>query len=296
MEESGTSRSMKLVGTLDVDALYPSIRSDLALEALEDALHMATHFSKEQIEMILSLAKICIENAVAHYRGTWYCSVLGLPTGGPESGSIANIVVYFVMEKKLLNHPDISFLNKLCNRKRFLDDVWFGWLGTSRQFSSFKTALNRIGRTYGITFKGDVGCAVDFLDISIILKEGGKLETKLYIKPTDASRYLHRRSDHGSHTFRSTPFSQFRRAVVICSNEDDRVQSILYMGKKFIDSGYKQAEIDVAQEKALCLNREEILGTSSRSIEAKSQNQDQRQLTFVINRNNHMCRSIKKIL
>jgi hypothetical protein len=68
------------------------------------------------------------------------------------------------------------------------------------------------------------------------------------------------------------------------------------MGKKFIDSGYKQAEIDAAQEKALCLNREEILGNSSRPIEAESSNQDQRQLTFVINRNYHMCRSIKKIL
>ena len=48
---------------------------------IEDALQMATHLSKEQIEMILSLVKICIENAVVHYQGTWYCSVLGLLTG-----------------------------------------------------------------------------------------------------------------------------------------------------------------------------------------------------------------------
>ena len=295
MEERGVSRQMKTVGTLDVDALYPSIRLDLAVEALEDALHVATHFSEKQIEMILCLKRICIENSVIHYRGTWYCSTLGIPTGGPESGSIANIVVYFVMEKKLLIHPDISRLNKISNRRRFLDDVWFGWLGTSRQFSTFRTALNRIGSTFGITFKGDVGPAVDFLDVSITLKENGGLETKLFIKPTDASRYLHRRSDHGSHTFRSTPFSQFRRAVVICSNKDDRIQSISYMARKFVDSGYKQAEIYTAQEKALRLDRKEILGTSPRNTEELS-SQSKRQLTFVINRDNHMCRGIKKIL
>ena len=209
MEEKGISKSMSSVGTLDVDALYPSIRLDLALEALEDALHVATSFSEDLIEMILCMTRICIENSVIHYRGTWYCSTLGIPTGGPESGSIANIVVFFVMEKKLLIHPEIKYLNKISNRRRFLDDVWFGWLGTSRQFSSFKAALNRIGSSYGITFKGGVGSDVDFLDVSITLKQNGRFETRLFVKPTDATRYLHRRSDHGSHTFRSTPFSQW---------------------------------------------------------------------------------------
>ena len=113
----------------------------------------------------------------------WYSSLLGIPTGGPESGSIANLVVYFVLTKKLLIHPDISRLNKISCRRRFLDDLFFGWLGTSREFSMFKTALNRIGDAmYGLTFKGDVGPTVDFLNVSITRK----LETKLFIKPTDA--------------------------------------------------------------------------------------------------------------
>ena len=130
--------------------------------------------------------------------------------------------------------------------------------------------MNRIGGAkYGITFKGDVALTVDFLHVSITLKESGILETKLFIKPTDASRYLHRRSDHRPHTFRSTTFSQFRRAVVICSNKDERVQAISYMARKFVNSGYKQAEIDTAQEKALHLDRMEILKTLPRPNEDK---------------------------
>ena len=295
MEDSGASKLMNLIGTLDVTALYPSIRIELALEALEDALHMATNFTQQQTEMILHLARICIENSVVHYRGKWYCSTLGLPTGGPESGSLANIFVYFILQKKLLLHPDICCLDKISNRKRFLDDVWFGWLGTSNEFSTFIAAINQIGKThYGITFTGGVGSSVDFLDVSITLKWNGKLETKMFVKPTDASRYLHRRSDHGSHTFRSTPFSQFRRAIVICSSEEDQMQSINYMAKKFIDSGYKQAEIDIAKEKALKIDRREILGTPKPIKDLPSQPSNQ--LTFVINRDEYMCKSIKKIL
>ena len=132
MEESGSSNSMNLIGTLDVTALYPSIRKELALEALEDALRLATSFSKQQIDMILCLAKTCIENSVIHYRGKWYCSVLGLPTGGPESGSLANIFVYFIFQKKLLSHPRIRCLDRISNRKRSLDDVLFFMAGNIR--------------------------------------------------------------------------------------------------------------------------------------------------------------------
>ena len=145
MEKSGVSKSMNLIGTLDVVALYPSIRLDIALEALEDALNRTTIYSNDQVKMILCMARICIENSVIHYRGKWYCSKRGIPTGGPESGSIANIVVFFVLTKKLLIHPEIHRLNKISIRKRFLDDVWCGWLGTSREFSLFLAAMNRIG-------------------------------------------------------------------------------------------------------------------------------------------------------
>ena len=61
-----------------------------------------------------------------------------------------------------------------------------------------------------------------------------------------------------------------------------------------MDSGYKKDEIDIAQEKALLLCRKEILGTSSRPTGPQST--DQRQLTFVMNRNSHMSKHIKKIL
>ena len=270
--------------------------SDIALKALEDALTVASDFTPEQTKMILELAKICIKNSVVHYRGGWFRINVGIPTGGPERGSIANIVVFYVLGKILLVDSSISHLNKISNRKRFLDDIWFLWTGTQRQFSLFKSALNMLGGKdeIGITFKGEVSQSVDFLDVSVKLEKDGKFTTKLFVKPTDASRYLHRRSDHGAHTFRSIPYSQYRRAVVLSSNESDQTKSMNYMTQKFLESGYSQEELNTAREKALLINRDEIL--NKKILNVPRENNESRQLTFTINRNDHMSKKIKAIL
>ena len=293
MEENVRKKRMRLIGTLDVDALYPSIRLDLALRALQDALSTVTSFSVEEVQMIIQMAQFCIVNSVVHYRGKWFKSLLGIPTGGPESGSIANLVVYFVLEKVLLVDPRIAPLNDMVSRKRFLDDLFFGWCGTERQFAVFKGLLNEVGRNHGITFKGDVGKSVDFLDISVDLHLNGKLTTKMFVKPTDATRYLNRRSDHSPHTFASIPFSQFRRAVVLCSNPNEKIRCIDYITEKLRNSGFKNNEIENAKQKAMALNREEIL--SRQKMKSTSSDTD-KQLTFLINRNGFMCKEIKKVL
>ena len=292
IEEAGNSRKMNLVGTLDVNALYPSIRLDIALKALIHALVFYTNYTSEQIDMIVDMAELCIKNSVVCYRGTWYRTKVGIPTGGPESGSIANIVVYFVLETILLPNQQIKALNKMQDRSRFLDDLWFGWMGTKREFALFLTALNEVGDDVGITFTGEVGTSVDFLDVTVQLTKHGLFNTKLYTKPTDASRYLHRRSDHGLHTFRSIPFSQFRRAVVLCSDPAERDNSIAYISKKLLDSGYREDEIENAKVKALQLDRSKILSP----ITAPSTEEGEKQLIFTINHDRHMNKKIKDIL
>jgi len=246
------------IGTLDVDALYPNIDRDLAVEALKDALESCTSYPEDVAQVVLDLTRFCLENSVVHYRGSWFRSKDGVPTGGPESGSIANIYVKWMLDKRLLTHPSIVTKNKLSNRKRFLDDLWFLWYGTDRQFSLFLTALNDLGAKDNFTLKGSVGDSIEFLDVKLTVKDGN-VDTTIYIKPTDSTRYLNRRSDHSSHMFKAIPFSQFRRAIVICSSADESRRCIEHMEKKFIDSGYSREELLPCKEKALALDRDTIL-------------------------------------
>ena len=66
------------VCTLDFDALYPSIREDLALTALSHALDKSSQHSDDLKLMIIEFTKFCIENSVAHYKGKWYLSLKGI--------------------------------------------------------------------------------------------------------------------------------------------------------------------------------------------------------------------------
>ena len=58
-----------------------------------------------------------------------------------------------------------------------------------------------------------------FLDI-LVMKEGIKLETDIYYKPTDSKQYLLFDSCHPKHTRTSIPFSLARRIRSIVTNEE----------------------------------------------------------------------------
>ena len=97
---------------------------------------------------------------------------------------------------------------------------------------------------------------------------------------------------HSPHTFRSIPFSQFRRAVVLCPDPQEMKKSIDYISEKLRNSGFHEDEIRIAREKAETLNRAEILNGDRK----KKNTEGDKQMTFLINRNGFMCTKIKEIL
>ena len=122
-EEAGLLENCSLIGTLDVNALYPSMKKEFVQEAIQHALLTCTDYSAEQIDMITELVNISINNAVVHYRGSWFAPLVGITTGGPESGCIANIYVKWCLDLKILPCPEVKRYCKMDQRKRFLDDL-----------------------------------------------------------------------------------------------------------------------------------------------------------------------------
>ena len=113
----------------DFVALYPTIRRDLLPLAVRHALQ-TSEYTEDSINMILDLVSLSIENSVVFFRGIWYKSLIGLPTGGPESNTLANIFCKWLLEQKLLTQQSVSakFLSQ--HRYRFLDDIFLGrWMG-----------------------------------------------------------------------------------------------------------------------------------------------------------------------
>ena len=142
---------------------------------------------------------------------------------------------------------------------RFIDDLFGGWSGTYRQFSSFLSCFNSFGKTFGIVFdKKQFGDTVNFLDV-LVSNSTGVITTDLYSKPTDAHRYLHNHSFHPKHTFIGILFSQMRRAVDICSTPYLRDFAIYNMMTYFLNCGYKNDTLQTAKLRALGLDRHDLL-------------------------------------
>ena len=79
--------------------------------------------------------------------------------------------------------------------KRFIDDIFFIFLGSNSQLKSLMTFMNTISPTIKYTFTYSKQ-TVTFLDVKIYLSKNRKLKTKLYRKPTDCMTLLHFHSHH----------------------------------------------------------------------------------------------------
>ena len=71
-----------------------------------------------------------------------------------------------------------------------------------------------------VVLKGKNAQSLNFLDITIILYEDGKLETDIYYKPTNSHQYLDYTSFHQTHVKDNIPFSLAKRIVCFVTDSD----------------------------------------------------------------------------
>ena len=98
--------------------------------------------------------------------------------------------------------------------------------------------LNNFTPNLSFTHEASKNC-IPFLDLKVKLIDG-KLETDLYMKPTDRHQYLHYLSSHPKHTKGSIVYSQILRVNRLCFLEEDFNYRKLNMKEWFIKRGYSE--------------------------------------------------------
>ena len=241
----GPQQGGRRLFTLDVEALYPSIRKDLALEALDHALRTLRRGNKTGVAVRRFVECILNESFIT-FGGAVYTSIEGIPTGNCVSRQIADIFLHWLLFIKCPGLiPPEAYL-----WRRFIDDIFGIWKGTERQLLSFITRLNEATTDYGIRF-GDqqFGSSVNFLDVTVSVEEG-ELEYKLYRKPTDARNYLRTDSFHPRHVFRSVVFSQMLRVIKRNSREETRIKDLDDLRVDLLRSGHLEEDLNTLQPRA----------------------------------------------
>ena len=142
--------------------------------------------------------------------------------------------------------------------KRFIDDIFALIKGSEEKCKELVNYLNTlmpgvIKFTYSYSSE-----KVVFLDLEISLVDG-KLETNLYIKPTNSQIYLDYNSNHPDHTKSSIPYSQALWVIERCSRQEDKELHLENLKNKGKEKNYPEELDEEKFEKARKKNRKDII-------------------------------------
>ena len=200
---------------LDVKSLYTCIPNEEGMKAVQEAMHNVNHptILTKVITTFLFLI-LNLNNFI--FNGKHYLQQQGVSMGTICAPSYANVFLGS-FESKFI-YP---LIRGKCNLyTRFIDDIFLIWKGTEKELVDTITKLN--ASHHSIKFDLNYSYSeINFLDTLIYKDENGKLQTKIYRKPSDRPNYLHSYSEHPISTKNSIIFSQALRIKRICSEESE---------------------------------------------------------------------------
>lgn len=205
--------------TADVESLYTNIETEKGLQAITECLQANPDPLRPDSD-IMELLRINLECNDFCFNDKWYLQIKGTAMGKRFSPAYANI--YMAKWEK----DAFQKCNKLPQAYyRYLDDIWGIWNHSQAEFEDFINTLNQ--HHPSITIKPSTSQKeIHFLDTTTFKGPDfhltGKLDHKLYVKPTDTHALLHRKSFHPKHTFTGIIKSQLLRYARGCSRETDK--------------------------------------------------------------------------
>ena len=161
--------------------------------------------------------------------------------------------------------------------KRCIDDCFLLWKKSIGDINDFHAILNDLCKDLNFTLETNEK-NISFLDVMVI-KQGSRVVTDIYSKPTDTKQYLHFKSCHARHTKNNIPFSLARRICTIVKDTKLRDRRLQEMTTNLRKRGYPAKLIQYGINKAKAIDIKTL-----RTPKAKDNN-DHNIVTF-INTNN----------
>ena len=212
--------------------LYPSIPHQAGLEALREALDKRkTH--KVPTSKLIKMAEFVLKNNYFQFSDKVYQQISGTAIGTKFAPPYACIFMDQVKSKFLQTQkfqPLVWF--------RYIDDIFFIWTHGEKSLKKFMMEFNNFNPNIKFTYEFSEE-SINFLDLNVKFSSG-KLQTSLYVKPTDCHQYLHFQSSHPKHTKKSIVYSQTLRVSRACSQEEDYKKYCNQMKSWFLKRSYPE--------------------------------------------------------
>jgi hypothetical protein len=202
LNRNGSHYDDIMIVTADVVALYPSIRLEDGLEALNWFMDHHTTLEIGLKSLILEMARFVLTHNYIEMEGIGtgiFLQVIGTAMG--TSFSVVYAIIFMIrLESSIIERyrPWIVLF------KRFIDDLLFLWKGPQLLLQQLQADLD--AKNSNIKFEwSKAGKSAIFLDLNVqVGLNNGKLNLThwVYSKPLNAYAYLQMESYHPRHSFK----------------------------------------------------------------------------------------------
>ena len=269
-----------ILASIDVKALFTNIPAAEALESLETKLNERTN-KEVPTEFIKELMKLILENNLFSFHDAIFRQEIGAAMGSNAVPSYADMYMGDKIDTKIEELATLHAGN-LRLLKRFLDDLFLIFKGTSKQLHNLFEQINKIHPTIKFTITHTKNkaesdsdrctCehleAIPFLD-TLCSISNKKIEVDLFKKKTDKNQYLLLNSCHPASVTKNIPFSLSLRIVRICTSYESRKMRLSELKALLKERGYPDTKIDPAINKALKIPRQQALKRVKKNENAK---------------------------
>ncbi len=269
-EEEMWDWSNYILFTVDVKTLYPSVKFNNLVIALQHCFNKCTTWSSDIIDSLTELIVYTLKNQQIYWNTAYYELNQGIPTGGKHSVPLANIFLSFIFIHSLDTDLDFKryYVENIKLWNRFIDDCGGIYKGNITEFLIWFNLLINCFRKYDLDLTCDTDShkisdnvvtekefkSLTFLDLEIF-KCDGTIHTKEHRKSTSVNKYLCVTSAHPRHTFPGIVKSQMYRIRRLCSRDSDFKDAVKNLEIRCINSGYQKKMINDILSSANSLSR-----------------------------------------
>ena len=244
-----------ILGTLDVTTLYTNIPNNegcFSIYKLLNKEHKPSSHEPTNSNICRLLWLVLTKNNF-DFNGKHYLQIGGTAMGTRLAPTYANLFMADFEDKYVYNHPKQPLV-----WVRFIDDIFYIWQHGQKELDIFIKHLNSVHDT--IEFTSEISTkSVNFLDTVVRISSDHRIETSLFVKPTDSASYLQFDSAHPRHCIRGIPYGQFLRICRICSDDQDFFDHCVTKGRHFVRRGYPAPFIANTFYKASEVKRDSLL-------------------------------------
>jgi len=226
--------------TMDVESLYTNIDTEMGMKAIRETLNKFPDKTRPD-QYILRLLELSRTKNDFEFNGRQYLQTKGTAMGKKFAPAYADIYMA-AWEETIL--PQCS--KRPPHYFRYLDDIWGTWPYSESEFQTFLDTLNNHHPSIKVKAVTNLK-EIDFLDVTTYkgadFNTTGRLDTKVYFKPTDSHALLHRSSFHPTHTFQGIIKSQLIRFERISSRKPDYEKAFFTLFNALRQRGYNRTDL-----------------------------------------------------